>query len=113
MKNKLSICFYTLMFFCAAATAFGQKKEKDATARGDEVTFSIPKRGESKIKGGSAKAAGTENKMVKKRRKENKKNAKLMQKPQYSNPMYFGHKRPPKKRPPGKQKVCKECGMKH
>jgi hypothetical protein len=35
------------------------------------------------------------------------------QKPQYSDPMYFGHKKPPKKRPLGKQKYCKECGMKH
>ncbi len=26
---------------------------------------------------------------------------------------YFGHKRPPKKRPPGKQKFCKVCKIKH
>lgn len=26
---------------------------------------------------------------------------------------YFGHKRPPKKRPPGKQKFCKICRIKH
>jgi uncharacterized protein HemX len=38
---------------------------------------------------------------------------KELQKPQYSDPLYFGHKRPPKKRPLGKQKFCKECGMKH
>ncbi|MCS7005081.1 MAG: hypothetical protein NZM38_07120 [Cytophagales bacterium] len=36
-----------------------------------------------------------------------------MEKPQYKDPTYFGHKRKPKKRPPGKQKYCKECGMKH
>ena len=30
--------------------------------------------------------------------KERKKAEKLMEKPQYSDPMYFGHKRPPKKR---------------
>lgn len=34
-------------------------------------------------------------------------------KPQFKDPTYFGHKKPPKKRPPGKQKFCKECGMKH
>lgn len=33
--------------------------------------------------------------------------------PQYSDPTYFGHKKPPKKRPPGKMKFCKECGMRH
>jgi hypothetical protein len=45
--------------------------------------------------------------------KEKEKAEKEMQKPQYSNPMYFGHKRPPKKRKPGKMKFCKECGLKH
>jgi len=45
--------------------------------------------------------------------KEKKKIAKEMEKPQYSNPMYFGHKRPPKKRKAGKLKYCKECGIRH
>lgn len=45
--------------------------------------------------------------------KKYRKMEKEMRKPQYSDPMYFGHKRKPKKRPPGKQKFCKECGMKH
>lgn len=45
--------------------------------------------------------------------KKREKMAKEMKKPQYSDPMYFGHKRPPKKRPPGKKKFCKECKMKH
>ena len=26
---------------------------------------------------------------------------------------FYGHKRPPKKRPPGKQKFCKVCKIKH
>lgn len=34
-------------------------------------------------------------------------------KPQYSDPSYFGHKRPPKKRPVHKMKYCKECGIRH
>jgi hypothetical protein len=42
------------------------------------------------------------------RRKE-----KEMEKPQYSNPMYFGHKRPPKKHKAGHLKFCKECGIRH
>ena len=36
-----------------------------------------------------------------------------LKKPQYSDPTYFGHKHPPKKRPPGKKKYCKVCGMYH
>lgn len=39
--------------------------------------------------------------------------AKELEKPQYSDPMYFGHKKKPKKRPPGKKKFCKECQMWH
>jgi hypothetical protein len=50
---------------------------------------------------------------LKDRYKQKAKDQKLAQKPQYSNPLYFGHKKPPKKRPPGKQKFCKECHLKH
>lgn len=39
--------------------------------------------------------------------------AKEKQKPQYSDPSYFGHKKKPKKRPVGKRKFCKECGIVH
>ncbi len=44
---------------------------------------------------------------------ENRKEQKLAEKPQYSDPLYFGHKKPPKKRPLGKRKFCKECGLVH
>lgn len=39
--------------------------------------------------------------------------AKELKKPQYSDPMYFGHKKPPQKRPRGKKRMCTECGMMH
>jgi hypothetical protein len=45
--------------------------------------------------------------------KTKRKNEKLQQKPQYSDPSYFGHKRPPKKHKAGKLKYCKECGIRH
>jgi hypothetical protein len=41
------------------------------------------------------------------------KEEKIKAKPQYSDPMYFGHKRKPKKSKPGKMKFCKECGIRH
>jgi len=50
---------------------------------------------------------------MKENAKEAKKKAKEMEKPQYSNFRYFGHKKKPKKRPPGKMKFCEECGIKH
>ncbi|WP_421871408.1 hypothetical protein [Marinoscillum sp.] len=45
--------------------------------------------------------------------KQKAKAAKEADKPQYTNPLYFGHKKPPKKRPNGKKKFCKECGLWH
>jgi hypothetical protein len=45
--------------------------------------------------------------------KTRRKNEKLLDKPQYSDPMYFGHKKPPKKRKPSKMRYCKECGIRH
>jgi Tfp pilus assembly protein PilE len=45
--------------------------------------------------------------------KTHRKNERMMEKPQYSDPMYFGHKRPPKKHKAGKLKYCKECGIRH
>lgn len=45
--------------------------------------------------------------------KAKRKAEKEMMKPQYSDPSYFGHKRPPKKNKPGKMKYCKECGIRH
>jgi hypothetical protein len=45
--------------------------------------------------------------------KKRAKIARKMEKPQYSDPTYFGHKRPPKKRAVGKRKMCKECGIVH
>lgn len=45
--------------------------------------------------------------------KEKEKAEREMKKPQYSDPGYFGHKRKPKKRPPGKKKYCKQCGLYH
>lgn len=45
--------------------------------------------------------------------KTRRKTERMMEKPQYSNPLYFGHKHPPKKRKPSKMKFCKECGIRH
>lgn len=45
--------------------------------------------------------------------KQERKAEKEMEKPQYSDPLYFGHKHPPKKRPPNKMKYCKVCGIRH
>ena len=73
-----------------------------------------------KKKGRKAAKAKTHDDLVKEfedRMEENakrrKKEAKLAEKPQYSDPTYFGHKKKPKKRPVGKRKFCNECGIVH
>ena len=45
--------------------------------------------------------------------KARKKMARQMQKPQYADPLYFGHKRKPKKHSPRNMRFCKECGIRH
>ena len=47
-------------------------------------------------------------KRMEKLQQEKAKAAEESNKPQYTNPLYFGHKKPPKKRPNGKKKFCKE-----
>lgn len=51
--------------------------------------------------------------LMKANKKKYKKMEKGMEKPQYSDPTYFGHKKPPKKRSKDKRKFCKECGIIH
>ena len=45
--------------------------------------------------------------------KEDRRLERLMKKPQYSDPSYFGHKRKPYKRKLSRRKFCKECGIVH
>ncbi len=45
--------------------------------------------------------------------KDKQRMLKKMAAPQYANPLYFGHKRPPKRNRVHKMKYCKECGIRH
>lgn len=45
--------------------------------------------------------------------KEHQRTLRKLSKPQYSNFLYYGHKRKPKKRPAHKMKYCEECGIRH
>ncbi|WP_162555585.1 hypothetical protein [Reichenbachiella versicolor] len=51
--------------------------------------------------------------LMKQNKKKYAKMSKDMEKPQYSDPLYFGHKKKPKKRPLSKRKFCDECGIVH
>lgn len=45
--------------------------------------------------------------------KEKQRIMRKMDEPQYTNPLYFGHKRPPKRHEVHKMRYCKECGIRH
>jgi len=45
--------------------------------------------------------------------KDRQRMLKKMADPQYSNPLYFGHKRPPRRHEAHKMRYCKECGIRH
>lgn len=50
---------------------------------------------------------------VEKVAKEKQRIMRKMDEPQYTNPLYFGHKRPPKRHDVHKMRYCKECGIRH
>ncbi|WP_424961610.1 hypothetical protein [Ekhidna sp.] len=78
--------------------SFLKKKDKPQLKFSEEERLAFRKR----VSKAYAENAKIERKSEKIKRKEAKKGVK-----------FHGHKRPPKKRPPGKQKFCKICRIKH
>jgi hypothetical protein len=121
--------FLILFLFLLTATGtFAQlsRKEKKAAKKGEQISqpttlspgsaeVRTPKQARKKGKatGPTYNSQKEFDARMEARGKTSRKNEKMMSKPQYSNPMYFGHKRPPKKRSSGKLKYCKECGIRH
>lgn len=115
------------MFMLSAQAQLFKRKNKSSQTQsaqpGSQPTSLNPSTSEKKYgakktkKGKLAKPTyGSEAayfKRVEELHKTRRKNEKMLDKPQYSDPMYFGHKRPPKKRPVNKMKFCKECGLRH
>ena len=52
-------------------------------------------------------------KRVEKAAKEHQRALRILAKPQYSNFLYYGHKRKPKKHEAYKMRYCEECGIRH
>ncbi|MEO1051101.1 MAG: hypothetical protein AAFX87_10755 [Bacteroidota bacterium] len=103
--------------FSKSPNAYEPYKPEENTAEQTSSKKSSKKAKKQSFNGQYSKMLDTkvkefEKRMVAKEKYERKK-AKGMEKPQYSNALYFGHKKPPKKRPKGKRKLCKECGIVH
>jgi hypothetical protein len=116
------VIFITSLFFFTQNNAFAQKKKNTtntvrtkADTRHPHVDEAILKRSEKRAKKrkNEVVVAETENAFADRRHDEYTHRTEELDKPRYSNKMYFGHKKPPKKRPPHKRKLCKECGLKH
>lgn len=117
MHSKIYAMRYLwLIIFCFVAytAAFAQntRSGRNNAESGNSQVF-MREQPNLKNFGLRFKKAPTRNAFAEARLKERQKIAEEMKKPQYSDKMYFGHKRPPKKRPVHKRKFCKECGIVH
>jgi hypothetical protein len=122
--QKLSLRF----FYCLLVSCIPWLSNAQSTILGDRNSD------ESEVKASSAKRAHLSSKrqkiLLKKAKvkntaqyefyarieqvaKDKQRMLKKMATPQYANPSYFGHKRPPKRNPVHKMKYCKECGIRH
>jgi hypothetical protein len=122
MRVILSILFSLIIF-----ASFGQsRKQRREEARQQDGPTSLepssseekrhlPKQSRRKLdaKGPTYNGEKEFQERVEAFAKTRRKNERMLMTPQYSDPSYFGHKRPPKKRPPHKMKFCKECGIRH
>jgi hypothetical protein len=119
------IVMLSLLVMSAQAQMLKRKKKSAETSQSAQPTSLSPSSSTSEKKYGPKKSRkgklaeptyGSEEdyyKRIAELQKTRRKNEKMLDKPQYTDPSYFGHKRPPKKRPVGKMKFCKECGLRH
>jgi hypothetical protein len=114
--QRLSVFVFIMFLSCLAAKA---QSTRDPGVKPQAPVYQAePKKKTGKRKTPTGRVSGVETQAefqarMKAVAKEMAKRDRMMSKPQYSDPSYFGHKRPPKKRPVGKRKFCKECEMVH
>lgn len=120
---KLRILFL-LIFFVGVIFASNGQSTKDVNASlAPAPHYQTKKTSKSLLKIGKSRKStknitGIEEtkdfeKRMKKTVRQNYKEEKEARKERYTDHTYFGHKKPPKKRPNGKKKFCKECGLTH
>lgn len=119
---KFQYVFIPVLLLLAAQSAIAQsEKKKETSEQPSSLTPYYPEKSKETTKTKRKKSTGkvtydARDKFYDRMEqvaKDNRKAEKELQKPQYSDPSYFGHKKPPKRRPAGKLKYCKECGMRH
>ncbi len=112
-KNIVLTLFLSLIF----SAAFSQTTRDVAAPKAPEPQWQSSKKKQGFLGITIKKKSQTHKEVYEARMKQvakdNKKEARIMEKPQYSDPTYFGHKKPPKKRPAHKMKYCKVCQLRH
>lgn len=113
---KFLSCVLFILFFATGLVSAQTSRDVGSSSQKQGAQYNT----KQKVKKGKKLKKGKYDQLVdeyedrmKANAKAHKKAAKEMEKPQYSDQSYFGHKRPPKKRPLGKRKFCKECGIVH
>jgi len=120
MRRVLIICFCLTIGLAFSASGQSRKEKKeDNYDRGATYEIKTSKKSTKKAKSREDIYKSYDRKVIEHEErveansKRYKKISKEMKKPQFTDPTYFGHKKPPKKRPPGKKKFCKQCQMWH
>ena len=123
IKRCMKYCYVILFVFISSSLLFAQTSRENAksgTLKKDlGATYKVETSASKKKKINNSIAKDFDRKVeeyekrMEQNAKRNEKVAKEMKKPQYADPTYFGHKKKPKKRPPGKKKFCRECQMYH
>lgn len=121
------VIYLFLLFLSLSVVAQAQSQKKNRTSKGDSYNYRTEynakpskkeiKKAKKAYKSSYARQFDIKIKEYEDRMQANakkyKKIAQEAEKPQYSDPTYFGHKNKPKKRKPGKKKFCKECQIVH
>lgn len=112
----LSLCLLTTASY-AQRKRKSSKNESQVTSVGPyypDANKYLPTAKKKKAKGGVSREA--QNNFYAQREavnKQKRKAEKTLLGPNYGDPTYFGHKRPPKKHKPEDMKLCKVCGIRH
>lgn len=116
MRFLILFCFGIFLLFISNQTFAQSSRESEikAASSSSSQIFSTKKKASKKAYDQQYDQSIKDyEKLMKANKKKYRKMAKGMEKPQYSDPTYFGHKKKPKKRPKGKRKFCDECGIVH
>ena len=116
MELKLSVkqlTFLTLLLIFASMPLLAQtsisshKSETTEKADASGRTFR-----RTRVRG-HVKTAFPRNPYLERSMRERRRLEEDMRKPQYTDKMYFGHKRPPQKRSLRRRRLCRECAIVH